>query len=203
MEKTICLFGDSITWGAWDPEKGGWGTRLRSFFETNDYEVVLYNCGVCNDTTSSLLKRLVVECSARRPDIIVFSIGINDARYINTIGKPEITLDKFEQNYIALLELANKYTDKIVCLGLANIDESRTMPCSWDTEKFYSKENVQRYDARIREICQNNSTEYLPIIDLLGAGDLDDGLHPNSKGHEKMFERIKELLISSKFALIK
>ena len=36
MEQIICLFGDSITWGAWDPEHGGWGARLRSYFETNN-----------------------------------------------------------------------------------------------------------------------------------------------------------------------
>ena len=33
MEKTICVFGDSITMGAWDLEKGGWVNRLRLFID--------------------------------------------------------------------------------------------------------------------------------------------------------------------------
>ena len=31
MHKTICVFGDSISWGAWDMEKGGWVNRLWLF----------------------------------------------------------------------------------------------------------------------------------------------------------------------------
>lgn len=25
----VAIFGDSIAWGSWDPEGGGWTTRLR------------------------------------------------------------------------------------------------------------------------------------------------------------------------------
>jgi len=47
METRISIFGDSITWGAWNPENGGWVAQLRRYFETNEnYDVDVYNLGV-------------------------------------------------------------------------------------------------------------------------------------------------------------
>ena len=98
MEQIICLFGDSITWGAWDTERGGWGARLRNYFETNDYDIELYNCGVSGDTTDELIKRFDVECTARAPKIIIIAIGINDSLYINSEDNPQTPLHKFQDN---------------------------------------------------------------------------------------------------------
>lgn len=198
MERTICLFGDSITWGAWDPEKGGWGTRLRSYFETNDKEVELYNCGVSGDTTEDLLKRIDVECLAREPQIIIFAIGINDSRYNNTKDNVQILLDKFQNNISVLLEKAKKHSDKIVCLGLTSVNESKTAPCQWNPTKFYTNDLIKKYDAKIKEVCHTASVFFLEMNDLLENSDLEDGLHPNSRGHEKMFLRVKEFLLMNK-----
>ena len=34
-------------------------------------------------------------------------------------------------------------------------------------------------------------------LDLLTDEDLEDGLHPNTAGHKKMFERMKKFLIDT------
>jgi len=34
--------------------------------------------------------------------------------------------------------------------------------------------------------------------DSLEFSDLEDGLHPNAKGHEKMFQRIRDFLVENK-----
>lgn len=198
MEQIICLFGDSITWGAWDPEHGGWGARLRSYFETNNKEVELYNCGISGDTTDGLLKRFDVECAAREPQIIVFAIGINDSRYINTEDNAQTPIDKFQNNFEVLLEKAKKHADKIVCLGLTRVDDSKTAPCPWKPTKFYTESFVKKYDAKIKEVCQNAGVLFLEMNDLLENSDLEDGLHPNPLGHEKMFLRVKEFLQTNK-----
>lgn len=36
------------------------------------------------------------------------------------------------------------------------------------------------------------------MFDLLENEDLEDGLHPNSEGHKKMFIRVKDFLIENK-----
>jgi len=33
----LFIFGDSITWGAWDPDGGGWAQRLRK--DIDNYQV--------------------------------------------------------------------------------------------------------------------------------------------------------------------
>jgi lysophospholipase L1-like esterase len=41
------------------------------------------------------------------------------------------------------------------------------------------------------------------MTDLLSNDDLYDGLHPNSEGHRKMFERIKDNLVKNKDSRLK
>jgi len=61
----ILIFGDSITWGAYDPEQGGWATRLRNYFEAKNHDVDVYNLGISDDITSGLLNRVEAEVKSR------------------------------------------------------------------------------------------------------------------------------------------
>ncbi len=74
----ICIFGDSITWGAFDYKNGGWVGRLRNYFEEKDEEIEVYNLGVAGNKTKDLLARFENEVKVRKVDVIVFAIGIND-----------------------------------------------------------------------------------------------------------------------------
>ena len=199
MEQTICIFGDSITWGAVDPENGGWVARLRSYFETNDdYDIAVYNQGVSGDNSGDLLIRFNVECTAREPQIIIFAIGTNDSQYILSRDNPRVSLEKFQNNLVTLINQAKKFSDKIVLVGLTKVDESKMMPTPWATEKFYDNDNITRYNSVIEKVCAESGLPFINLLDLLEISDLDDGLHPNSEGHKKMFLRIKEFLLTNK-----
>ena len=198
MEQVICIFGDSIAWGAGDPEKGGWVARLRNYFETNGFEIELYNCGVSGDTTDDLLQRFKTEALARKPDIIIFAVGINDSQYVRSKNNPQIPVKKFQSNLKTLINQAKRIANKIIFVGLTKVDESKTMPIPWNSIKYYDEENVRLYDTKIKEICGENNLHFINMLDLLDKSDLADGLHPNAKGHKKMFLRVKEFLISHK-----
>jgi len=105
MSKTICIFGDSIAWGAVDPENGGWVAQLRRYFETNNYDIAVYNQGVSGDNTDDLSARFKIECEAREPQIIIFAIGINDSQYVKIEDNPRISLEKFQNNLVELISL--------------------------------------------------------------------------------------------------
>ncbi len=197
MERTICLFGDSITWGAWDPKRGGWGARLRSYFETNNIEVEVYNCGVSGDNTDDLLQRFKVEATAREPNVIIFAIGINDSQYVNSKDNPRVPIEMFQNNLQELVNQAKDFTNKIIFIGLTKVDESKTMPIPWDKIKFYDMDNVSKYNSVIKNFCQKNKLLFIDMLDLLQNEDLEDGLHPNPNGHKKMFEKIKKFLIDN------
>lgn len=199
MEKTICIFGDSITWGAWDQKNGGWVTRLRRFFETSgDYIAEIYNQGVPDDSTDDLLKRFKVECAAREPNIIIFAIGTNDSQYIKTSDNSRVPLKKFKNNLVKLIREAKKFSNKIIFVGLTKADEKLTMPIPWAKEKFYDNDNITKYNSIIKKVSTKHGLPFIDMFDLLSTKDIADGLHPNSGGHKKMFLRIKNFLLTNK-----
>ncbi len=199
MEQTICIFGDSLTWGAWDHEKGSWVNRLRLSLESENYDILVYNLGVDGDTTNELLKRFDVEAKARQPTAIIFQIGENDSIFIKSQNKQMVSLQQLEKNLQKLIDKAKKFTKVIIFFGCGKVNESKTTPIPWETDYYYTNQNLILYDKKIRDISNKNNIHYLPISNLLKNEDLDeDGLHPNSKGHQKLFLRVKDFLIGNK-----
>ena len=73
------------------------------------------------------------------------------------------------------------------------------MPVPWSPEKFYSNDNVAKYNSVIKKISGEYNLPFIDLLDLLETNELEDGLHPNSDGHKKMFLKVKEFLLSNKF----
>lgn len=197
----ICIFGASITWGAWDREKDGWVNRLRLFLEsTLDYDVRVYNASIGGDDSDDLLERFETEAEARNPDIIVFAIGTNDSLYIKSKDNPATTLEKFESNLSKLSKQAKKYTQRIIFVGLTKVNELKTKPAVFAADKdvYYDNENIAKYNYVIQSFCQANKLLFIKMIDLLDNEDLEDGLHPNAQGHEKMFQKVRDFLLEHK-----
>ncbi|MDO8604451.1 MAG: GDSL-type esterase/lipase family protein [bacterium] len=192
---TITIFGDSITYGAVDPEGGGWATRLRNYFESVgarvDKDVDVYNLGISGDNTDDLLFRFKTEMIARKPDIIIFAIGINDSQFVVSKNQSRIPIEKFKENLVRLAGQAREITNKIVFVGLTVVDESKTSPIPWNLDKRYTNKDIERYDIALQEFTQKENLAYIDTRGVLGMGDLSDGLHPNTSGHKKMFEYLK------------
>lgn len=199
MEQTICIFGDSSTWGAWDHEKGGWVNRLRLSLESENYDVFIYNLGVCGDTTKELLERFDVESKARQPTAIIFQIGENDSIFIKSKNKQMVPLKQLEKNLKKLINKAKKFTNVIIFLGCGKANESKTTPIPWGTDYYYTNQNLDLYDKKIKDISNKSNVHYLEISSLLKNEDLDeDGLHLNSEGHQKLSLKVKDFLIEKK-----
>lgn len=194
----ICIWGDSITWGATDHEKEGWANRLRHYFyNESDEDLSVYNVGISGDNSDDLMKRFEVECIAREPDVIIFAIGTNDSQYVESKDNPRVSLKKYEENLQNLIDIAKKHSTKIGFIGLTKVVENKVMPIPWSPTKYYDNENVKLYDDKLKEVVSKNNLPYLYMFDLLEDEELEDGLHPNSNGHEKMFQRIKTFLIEN------
>lgn len=128
--------------------------------------------------------------------MIIFAIGINDSRYILTKDHPEVPMDSFKVNLSILLQSAKQFSSTILALGLTRIEENKTTPCAWKPKKFYEEERVKSYDAIIQEVSKEHGALYIPFYDQLEGSDLEDGLHPNAAGHEKIFLAVKDFLNS-------
>ena len=206
----ILVFGDSITYGVWDRE-GGWVQRLRKFLDEKnltdpDFYCLAYNLGVSGNTTEDLLERFEFETRQRLKEneetIVIFAIGINDSQFVHSEGNHRVSIDKFKDNIQKLIKLTKRFSSKIVFVGLTPVDETKTIPILWDTNKSYRNDYIEKYNEVIKKVCEENKDIFfIEIFEKLKRTDyqklLEDGLHPNSRGHEKIFELVKHFLIEN------
>ena len=202
--RKIFIFGDSIAYGAWDPE-GGWVERLRQWlFGTTrgDYNLgtFLYNLSIVGETTAELCKRFPTELAARQPapeDLIVFATGINDAQFVQ--GQPIATPADVCTHVRGLLQQARAWTPRLCWVGLTPVDEARTTPIPWMPERAYRNAAVAAFEAAIRQTAAAEAIPSLEIFRIWTADQayeqlLCDGIHPNAAGHAQIYERMKAFL---------
>ena len=196
---SICIFGDSTAWGAWDTEKGGWVNRLWLYTgEKTDGECEIYNLSISGETTETILERFESEAKIREADAIIFQSGGNDSYLKGKGGPNQIPIDQFRKNLEEIIEKAKNITPNIIFIGFKNVDESKTMPVSWK-DIYYVNAEIKKYDEVMRSVCKENKILYLDIFGLLKNEDFEDGLHPNITGHKKMFEKVKNFLEENKW----
>jgi len=194
----ICIFGDSIAWGAWLPFRVSWANLLRNYLEKNFGSTFsVYDLGIDGDTTNDLIMRFDAEAKARSPKLIIFAIGTNDSSFRKTRNNPIVDINTFKRNVKILIDKAKIYTQKIIFLGLVKGNDEETMPLpSSSTGKCYDKENVVLYDEAMKHICLEENVNFIDLYSLLTDQDFIDGLHPNPAGHIKIFEIIREMFDS-------
>lgn len=194
----ICIFGDSIAFGHNDFEAGGWVDRLKLYLSQRN-ESRVFNLGISNATTDDIIERVESESVVRKPDLIVFAIGVNDARYIETEDNMQTSAEDFVANLESLVSLANNVTKNLpLFVGLTPIDEAKNMPYPTSPSNFYASKNIQKYDSLLKDFCNENKLHYISMMDIHEAADSKDGLHPDADGHKKMFERVRDYLLEHK-----
>ncbi|MBS3073436.1 hypothetical protein J4465_01410 [Candidatus Pacearchaeota archaeon] len=202
----IIIFGDSVAYGAWD-SKGGWVERLKEFLDKRflldkDLYFLTYNLGISGNTTKDVLERFEFESRMRFKEkeetIIVFSIGGNDCELNNKKNKCKVSIEELTENIIKLIKLSRKFSNKIVFTGLTPTDESKMDPIPWNNNFSYKNSLIKEYDETIQKTCREQKVPFINLLNWLDKKDLEDGCHPNSKGHEKIFNIVKEFLIKNK-----
>ena len=179
----IGVWGDSITYGECDSQALGWVGRLRKSL-LMDRDASVYNFGVCGDTTEDLLKRFKVEADSIQPDKIVVAIGINDTKYPAGETTNKVPFEKFKQNMRKLVAEARNYTDKIYVVGATKVDDGFARMSG---TRFVNAD-IQTYNSFLQELDSSEKLPYIDVFDTLDpTTDLEDGLHPNAQGYEKLF----------------
>ena len=207
----ICVFGDSIIYGRGDCEYGGWVDRMKISFNKKpllklENYLFVYNLGVSADTTKDLVERFDSEVKRRlkrkRENIVIFGIGINDSCYSEDKKTLDVSQEQFKRNLENLIDLAQKFSTEIIFVGLTPVNETKTTPISWNANKSYKNQYIQEYDQIIKSVCKENDVYFIEIFEKFQKMDynklLEDGVHPNSEGHQKIFEIVKDFLVEKK-----
>jgi lysophospholipase L1-like esterase len=206
----VLVFGDSLSWGAWD-RRGGWVQRLRAFLDERSinekiYDPLLYNESISGNTTMHLLERFEFETKQivreGSVEMLIFAIGANDAGFFKSKNANWTDKKQFETNIRKLIELGRRFTDKIIFIGIFPADEKNSLPVSWAPDLYYYNKYFREYNDIIKSVCKNDNIIFIDIFQIFSKLDyskmIEDGVHLNSLGHEKMFETVKGVLIKNK-----
>ncbi len=200
---TIFAFGDSITYGSWDVERGGWVHRLRRALDQRadtdpDAYNVVYNLGVPGETTDGLVSRLKSEVAVRESGglpVFIFAYGANDIRYIISDKRQLVELDRFVTNLKEAIQSAQELGGRIILLTAAPVIEELTRT----PNKTRSNADIKQYNQALKALAQEAG---LAIVDVHAAFDgqdlstllIEDGLHPSSEGHEIIYRLVLDAL---------
>ncbi|NQZ84546.1 MAG: hypothetical protein HRU03_02410 [Nanoarchaeales archaeon] len=203
----ILVFGDSIGWGAFDVEKAGWVERLKiNYLKTFKTKFIsVYNLCISGDTTTGVVNRIessikTFESIDKEELILMYSIGTNDASYLENKQNFEVPINVFKKNIQKIIDISKKHSTSIVFTNFTKVNESKAMP--WvdfsEGNLYWENKELENYQNKLEIICKNNEIEVINLWDLLVDKDLPDGIHPNDVGHEKIYKQVKYYLENSK-----
>lgn len=204
MARRMMIFGCSIAQGFWDKE-GGWANRLRKHLDKRSLASGLnktfhiYNLGISGQTLDKLNERFEDEAKRRireRNDIIIFAVGINDTKMPSGKKTTYLSVKHFKDYINSLIKKAKKMSDNTLFLGLTPVNESKTNP--WRTGETWKNKYIEKFDRIINSACVQNNIKFIEIYNEFTKNNqkelLEDGVHPNSKGHEKIYKIVKKYL---------
>lgn len=205
----ILVYGASVAQGFYDTG-GGWADRLKRYFIQeelkNNWEqsINVFNQALSGDTTKDILSRIAKETTQRlwgkHEAIFIFEAGTNDSIIID--GKPKVPLKEFKNNLNQLLRFCKTYSNKIIFLGLTPIDESKVAPMPWSPTESYFSERIKKYNDTIKLFSHKNDLGFIDLYEEFTKVEfkkyLHDGVHPNSEGHKKIFEIVRDFLVKEK-----
>lgn len=203
----ILVFGDSITQGFQDTERGGWCNRLavevmrRENESDYEYNRSVFNLGISGNTSDDVLMRVhnetlsrLSDLSTSTSDVVVLAIGVNDSQFLMDSGESQISVEKTLFNFSQIISKISDSINTFVIVGIAPVCDGRVQPMAWKTTHGYGNKVIADYNQSLRAFASKNNHIFIDM-DHVFEGDaeqcLPDGIHPNAQGHELMFQRIK------------
>jgi lysophospholipase L1-like esterase len=127
QKKTLIIFfGDSITQAG--VMKGGYINRIQEAINKNSsqdkYE--LMGAGIGGNKVYDLYLRMDDDVLAKKPDVVVIYVGINDVWHKTSHGTGT-DIDKFEKFYIAIIKKLQVQNVKVAVCTPAVIGEKKEM----------------------------------------------------------------------------
>ena len=206
MNTNYIIIGDSITYGIGDFESSGWASMFKSYIVNKDDSKVCNNyvhvVGFPGAKSSDILDKIdsILQAFLHEEftNTVILSIGVNDTQVFN--GKIRNTIEQYKTNIQKIIKYVIGRGCNLVILGLTRIESHDKF--LWKPNKYYDNDIISEYDrdlklilnydAELKELCKKNKVKYIQMQDILEKDDFIDGLHPNHKGHKKIFEYVIE-----------
>ena len=159
------------------------------------------NLAVDGETTDGLVARFEAELKPRlssdESNVVIIAIGVNDSAWIEAEKHCWVPLDQFKTNLVNLITAAKRHNWEIILVGPASVDQTKVDPVPWRPELGYKTELVRQYSQVMGKIAEQEKLKFVDLFNQLPEDylqTLDDGLHPNTLGHQLIFNLVKNVL---------
>lgn len=178
-KKKILFFGDSITAGYQLDEEDAFSFLIQETIDSLDMDYVVVNAGVSGETSSGGLNR--IDWVLRQPvDVFCLELGANDALR----GLDPVETAKNLDEIIKKVKASNAEVE-IVLLGMM-APPNMGIKYSEKFDKIYPDLATKHQCALVPFLLEGVAG----IVDL----NLQDGIHPNKKGHKVLKNNIWAIL---------
>ena len=178
-EKIILFFGDSLTAGYGLELEEAFPALVQKRLDSLDFKYTVINSGLSGETTSGGRNRLNWVLK-QKVDVFVLELGAND-------GLRGIPLVEARKNFQAIINLV-KEKNKDTQIVLAGMQIPPNMGPEYTTE----------FRKIFPELATENEIALIPFLLEGVAGipnlNLEDGIHPNTEGHQIVLENVWAVL---------
>jgi len=166
---------------------------------------MVFNAWVSAYTTENILNcfHWIFDAISRREawkekdTIIIFAIWINDSAEKPKTWVKRVTLDNFKKNITALIDICQQelLIQNVIFLWATNVEEKIINdidnPCS---EHFFYNSGIQDYNKVLQKLAEETTCSYIDVFWLMKEWDLEDGIHPSSQWHRKIYKKVLEFI---------
>jgi acyl-CoA thioesterase-1 len=173
-EKSILVFGDSLSAAYGIAQSGGWvallGERLKR--ERRDYSVA--NASISGETSAGGLARIDAALARHRPAVVIVELGAND-------GLRGLPLGQMKANLGTIIEHAKKSGARVLLVGMQ-------LPPN------YGPEYTSAFQNAFGEVAKRYKVALLPFL-LAGFAEKPeyfqaDRMHPTAEAQPLILERV-------------
>jgi acyl-CoA thioesterase-1 len=173
----VVFLGDSLTAGSGLAESESFPAVIARILEDEGTPIQAANAGVSGDTSAGGRARLRWVLK-QKPDVVVVELGANDGLR----GQP---VEGIEENLRAIVEGARAVGAKVLLVGMR-------LPPS------LGRDYTNAFEAIYPRLAEELDVPLVPFllegVATVSALNLEDGLHPNARGHQKVAKTVVEHL---------
>jgi acyl-CoA thioesterase-1 len=173
----ILFLGDSLTEGYGVKKEEAYPNLVEQSLIKKGYDVKIINGGISGSTSASGLSRLKWFLKAK-PNILFLALGANDGLRGQKVEKVKLNLDK-------IISFAKEKLLKVVLAQML-------LPPN------YGKEYTDSFKELYSELAKKHKIVFIPFMlkDVGGVKEhnIEDGIHPNQKGHKILSDRVVSYL---------
>ncbi|MEQ1629330.1 MAG: arylesterase [Gallionella sp.] len=175
-EKTILVFGDSLSAGYGIAREAAWPQLLQTELQQKQAHYSVVNASIAGETTAGGVRRIAAALTQHKPDIVIVELGGNDGLR----GSP---LTEMRKNLSIIIIAALHSGAKVLLVGM------RLPP-------NYGKSYVQQFQDSYPKLAKKHRVSLLPFL-LDGVGPTQfqaDNLHPVAEAQPLLLNNVMRSL---------